>query len=271
MAHDLDVDDNTMKYKYYYHLSDDIMHDYAFTSYVIEHLLEVTNSKEDKLVRFKSDNCSVQYKSKGVFNFWRELSKSCGKTVIVYYGVAGHGKGTVDAMSGFGVKDPIRKAIVQEDFFFNSSEDVYNYLLKNKASDKMNYYLIDKKDLDQRRKVTDTLPIKEVRKQHIVFKPDGAVYTKENLCSCDLCIKGDVLTCPQEKAVIIYNADDERDDVSDEEDYADEYEEEDVDRNEMEEYEMRNESIIDVITDGSVIALYSHENASELFYLCKVL
>ena len=65
----------------------------------------------------------------------------------------------------------------------------------------------------------------------IVFKPSGAVYIKENLCSCELykwrcvsiylregcynlcsceqCINGDVLACPQEKGVIICNADNE--------------------------------------------------------------
>ena len=50
------------------------------------------------------------------------------KTVIVYYGVSGHGKGLVDAMSGFGVKQPVRKAIIQKDWFFNSAEDIYHFL-----------------------------------------------------------------------------------------------------------------------------------------------
>ena len=50
------------------------------------------------------------------------------KTVIAYYGVSGHGKGLVDAMSSFGVKQPLRKAIVERDFFFNSAGDIYNFL-----------------------------------------------------------------------------------------------------------------------------------------------
>ena len=130
----LEVDDNdNLQYKYIYHLSDDLTHGYAFTGYVVEDILtSIPALKRDKFIRFKSDNCSVQFKSKNVFNFWKNLSIMTKKTVILYYGVAGHGKGTVDAMSGFGVKDPIRKAIVQEDLFFNSAEAIYHYLLAKK-------------------------------------------------------------------------------------------------------------------------------------------
>ena len=39
------------------------------------------------------------------------------KSVIVYYGASGHRKGLVDAMSGFGVKGPLRKAVLTQDFF----------------------------------------------------------------------------------------------------------------------------------------------------------
>ena len=37
-----------------------------------------------------------------------------GKIVISYYGASGHGKGLVDAMSGFGAKEPIRKAVYRK-------------------------------------------------------------------------------------------------------------------------------------------------------------
>ena len=34
------------------------------------------------------------------------------KKVIIYYRVTGHGKGLVDAMSSFGVKARLRKAVI---------------------------------------------------------------------------------------------------------------------------------------------------------------
>ena len=66
-----------------------------------------------------------------MFGFWRNLAKELDRIIIVYYGVAGHGKGLVDPAGGFGVKDPIRKAIIIEDWFFNSANDIVTYLDKN--------------------------------------------------------------------------------------------------------------------------------------------
>ena len=45
------------------------------------------------------------------------VGKSYGKPIsyiyiYIYYGAPGHGKGLVDAMSGFGVKGPLRKAVI---------------------------------------------------------------------------------------------------------------------------------------------------------------
>ena len=112
--------------------------------------------------------------------------------------------------------------------------------------------------------------IKQSRDQHIlVFKPDGSIQSKVNLCSCEQCIKGDLIYCKCEKGVLICNGDAESDE-----------EEEDDNENgvvqtsndkEVEENEMYGSNILDVITTGSVVALYSDENARELFYLCKIL
>ena len=69
VLHEVDDNDN-LQYKYIYHLSDDLTHDYAFTGYVVEDILaSIPALKRDKFIRFKSDNCSVQFKSKNVFNF----------------------------------------------------------------------------------------------------------------------------------------------------------------------------------------------------------
>ena len=67
-----------------------------------------TNTDNPNIIRFKSDNFSMQYKSKTVFAFWRELALKHQKLFLVFYGVAGHGKGLVDYMSGFGAKTPSR-------------------------------------------------------------------------------------------------------------------------------------------------------------------
>ena len=94
---------------------------------LLKHIVSIKEENHD-ILRFKSDNCSTQYKSKYVFNFWSSLAKKLNKTIIVYYGVSGHGKGLVDAMSGFGVKGPIWRAAVTKNFSFTTAEDIYNYL-----------------------------------------------------------------------------------------------------------------------------------------------
>ena len=49
-----------------FHLSDEMKHNHSFTSAVVN----------DIILRFKSDNCSTQYKCKWVFRFWSNLEKS---------------------------------------------------------------------------------------------------------------------------------------------------------------------------------------------------
>ena len=68
-----------------------------------------------------------------IFFFYSQLSLKLDKTIIVYYGVNGHGKGTLDAMSGFGVKSVVRRAIVTHDFFYSSAEDFFVFLKKEMA------------------------------------------------------------------------------------------------------------------------------------------
>ena len=50
------------------------------------------------------------------------------KTILVYYGVCRHGKGLVDAMSGFGVKGPLCKAIITRNAYFHDSRVIFDYL-----------------------------------------------------------------------------------------------------------------------------------------------
>ena len=77
----------------------------------------MTNNDQCLIFSFKSDNCSQQYKSCFVFANWRALAKKYNKTIILYYGVSGHGKGLVDSMSCFRVKGHLWKTIITENFF----------------------------------------------------------------------------------------------------------------------------------------------------------
>ena len=99
--------DSQPTHNYLYDLSDEMKHDYAFTASVVDHVL----SPEDLLetLRFKLDNYSTKYKSKYVFEYWRLQSVKCNRSVIVYYGVSGHGKGSVNAMCGFGLKVQLKR------------------------------------------------------------------------------------------------------------------------------------------------------------------
>ena len=101
--------DEKVDYSYHYHFSDNNTHDSVFTHYVINDLLCNSNLEALQILHFKSDNCRSQYKCKYVFPRYQGIARNNNKTVITYYGVEGHGKGLVDAMSSFGVKNPCAK------------------------------------------------------------------------------------------------------------------------------------------------------------------
>ena len=95
---------------------------------------------------------------------------------LVYYGVSGHGKGLVDAMSGFGVKTPMRMAIVTQDFFFRNIKYLQEYLisLDNLKSDRENFYfdVFERKQKNER----ERLPKSKCMKQHMfAYFPDGSM------------------------------------------------------------------------------------------------
>ena len=50
------------------------------------------------------------------------------------YGAAGHGKGAIDGMSNFGVKNILRHDIFTQDIFFNDSESIDNYIAQKKPN-----------------------------------------------------------------------------------------------------------------------------------------
>ena len=64
-----------------------------------------------------------------------------------FYGIAGHGRGLVDAMSSFGAKSPIHSSIITTDNMFNTASEIKDFLDKEFEDDATkSYYLIDEND-----------------------------------------------------------------------------------------------------------------------------
>ena len=110
-------------HEYIYHLSNVMTHNYAFTLTVLKYLIDHSSTN----IGIKSDDCATQYKSKYVFKAWHTLAAKTNKCIVTFYGTSGHGKGLVDAMSSFGVKAPICRAVLTEDFSYQNAQDIYDY------------------------------------------------------------------------------------------------------------------------------------------------
>ena len=79
---------------YFYHFSDEKKHNWQFTKAIVMDLLEKVFQDQD-IIRFKTDNCTTQYKCLYVFGMYSELAVKLNKTIILYYGATG----LVDGMS----------------------------------------------------------------------------------------------------------------------------------------------------------------------------
>ena len=99
--------------------------------------------------------------------------------MILYYGVNGHGRGLVDAMSGFGVKAVLRHAIVTQDFFYNTAEDLLNFLKVSMSGKCYHYQILAKESLDVDRENRQELFIAGCRKNRMIsFHPSDKFQTK---------------------------------------------------------------------------------------------
>ena len=86
---------------------------------------------------------------KYVFKAWHTLAAKTNKCIVTFYGTSGHGKDLVDAMSSFGVKAPICRAVFTEDFSYQNALDIYDYLTQFFSNDsKKHYYLIEKNEIE---------------------------------------------------------------------------------------------------------------------------
>ena len=79
---------------------------------------------EDVIIQ--SGNALTQYKNRHAFALLQKLANEFNSRIIRTYGAAGHGKGTINAKSSFGVKNVLRRDIVTQDIFFDKSEDYLN-------------------------------------------------------------------------------------------------------------------------------------------------
>ena len=187
---------------YVYHFTDDKKKDQNTTLYIVKDLVTtfVDTSKPGSIIRLKSDNCQEQYKCRSVFGQYVKLAKELGCPVLVYYGVAGHGKGLVDAMSGFGVKTPLRKLIQTEDFYYKTAEDVCCKLSSMFEEDKSKLYIqVPIETLNEKRKLyscVDDIKLPDTRKLHVIlYKPTGEMITRFHLCECSFCLAGNIDQC----------------------------------------------------------------------------
>ena len=116
---------------YHYYLSDHTKQEGIFVDHVLRDLIIRYNISNEDL-RAQSDNASSQYKKKHSFWFLQWLADEFNLRIIRTYGAAGHGKAAIDAMSGFGVKNVLRKDIVTHDVFLDNFCNMAEYLaLKN--------------------------------------------------------------------------------------------------------------------------------------------
>ena len=100
--------------------------------------------------------------------------------------VAGHGKGLVDSMSGFGAKTPLRMRVLQRDEFFNDSLEIVTCLKDIFRDDPSKVYHCLKEE--EFLPVSSELVIKGSSEFHMMaYHPDGSIQTRDYICSCSNC------------------------------------------------------------------------------------
>ena len=168
------------------------------------------------------------------------------------YGAAGNGKGAIDGMSSFGVKNVLRKDIVTHDVFFNKSEEVGDYL-QIKCPQSSYTHLPSDEVVKSRIENSESLIIKDCMKQHLmVFTANEPVLCKEYLCSCTSCLEFNFQECSGDDApryselssLDYYGGDDHEGDVVD-----------------------KTEQILDFIKVPSFVSLFSGSQNEPLYFV----
>ena len=105
----------------------------------------------------------------------------------------------------------------------------------------------------------------------ICFYPNGTIQTKINICSYTACLEGNFIDCSEKGKVILGDKDDDDYDTDSDVEFEDEDAFGDDVEADMEKFELRSENVLQLVKNGSVIALFSPPNALEIFYLCQVI
>ena len=163
--------------KYVFHLSDDTNHGSVMTFTIVRDVIErYPEVIRDGYLVLHSDNAPSQYKSMYVFHNTRVLAMEQNLTICWLYGERGHGKGTIDSMSSFRCKTPMRRAIVSQDVWFENAAEMVVFLNDRFESDesKDHYFIDEKVTAEERRKTKGKYVIKDCGRRHIIaVNPKG--------------------------------------------------------------------------------------------------
>ena len=186
---------------YAFHFSDDKTHDNVFTEAVVRDLLRRYPSySAHSVLRLKSDNCTAQYCCRYLFWFYQVLAREINMTIIIYFGINGHGRGLVDACSSFGVKGPLRRAIITRDYYYETTDGLIEFLEAEqieKADEEKYYYAhLDSSEWSGKRSSRSELIIIGCQKMRMIsFFPNGYFQTRRHMCSCQKCSLGRFNEC----------------------------------------------------------------------------
>ena len=238
------------EFRYHYQISDDTKHDLVFVNYVIRDIIERYRIKNEDLW-IQSDNALSQYKNKHAFAFFQKLANDFGLCIIRTCGAAGHGKGAIDEMSSFEVKNILRHDTVAQDIFFNGSESIVNYLVQKKPG----FFYTHVSTLEVAAKrcgEAKPFDIKNCMRKHMmVFGTGKNVILKEYLCECDPCRRW-MSKCA--------NKDSEGDLKGPSKDNEEYLEDEEFEGN-------RDEQIFDFVEIPSFVTLFTGVNTDPLYFL----
>ena len=247
--------------EYLYHLSDDTNHDSVLTLTIIHNIIdehpEIISSGTLVLC---SDNCTSQYKSQYIFEGLKRMAMKYDINIVWFYGIPGHGRGLVDAMSSFGCKSILRDAVIYEDMWFNSAEEMVSFLREVTNDTKKHYELIDDRvTAKQRSKKKAGHPIKYTQSFHMVaVDPHGNFTTKTILDVDDDLVSMNFLTEGINEVVLFEN-------MLTEEELSEE------DELERPEDIVLPPMVYEVIEAESFVGLRSPPKSLELFFVVKVI
>lgn len=106
----------------------------------------------------------------------------------------------MDAMSGFGVKSPLRRLIIVEEYMFNSADELCEKMKVVFADDveksQKIYKVIPIRELNQERRKTVGIEIAGCQKARMIsFHADGTYQLRQRLCNCEHCSIGNFDEC----------------------------------------------------------------------------